>query len=742
MAPPKNNARKAQQKAARRELQQKKAAAKEQKKKQKQGQIDCDEVPIDVLLQQLEEEQRQRQINRTQITLCGQPSPRAHASLTLLPNGDLLLFGGESYDGKKVRVFGDLFKWDIDKLEWRRLEAPEMPKARCSHQAVYHNDGLYVFGGEFSTYYQFHHFKDFWRFDLKTNLWNKIIVESSTQVPSARSGHRMIVWRGLLVLFGGFHDTGRETRYYNDLHTFSFSENKWRKVEFPPHAHIPEPRGGFVFVVAGDFVLLHGGFAKVRDTHKRVQGKTFTDTWLLDLKPLSKGALSQMPTWEKVKNSGTPPSPRTGAFVCPTNKRQMSSAQSRYARKPLRKRWYRLELKTGEKEKSKRRQLEQHEQPAGVFAIREERGCCDEEINEDGPSSEEDEDWQTTFAYFDSKGRLVKLRLEDITGSDGGAAAAAAPATAQQPSEAPADNGQPSLEANVSGKDGNQSDTSSTVACSPTCSGAEGVKKCIESTKTHKLEDAAADVLSNEPASPGPKASGREVQRVFSAHMPLPRLHGMLLVRGSNLILMGGIMELGSKEVTLDDCWSLNLNKRDRWICILEGTMHEQEWQGAESEAESSSESGSDDGSSRNDSDSSDSEDEADVTSDSDEGGAQRKGKGQRCCRLREDMRQLRNQYGLDDPMETPAEGETLRSFFERTKSYWIQKASTAVPRGSGTTNHKELTRLAFEAASARVSAISEALRRMDELLHRQQGQSANGFPADRENGGGSKHRK
>lgn len=55
-----------------------------------------------------------------------------------LRSGDFLLFGGESFDGKKVRVFGDLFKWDMDKAEWRRLEAPEMPKARCSHQAVYH----------------------------------------------------------------------------------------------------------------------------------------------------------------------------------------------------------------------------------------------------------------------------------------------------------------------------------------------------------------------------------------------------------------------------------------------------------------------------------------------------------------------------------------------------------------------------------------------------------------------------
>ncbi|KAL8275037.1 hypothetical protein Esti_001093 [Eimeria stiedai] len=285
MAPPKGNAKKTQQKAARRELQLKKAAAKDQKKQKKQGRLDCDELPIDILLQQLEEEQRQRQLSKTQVTPCSQPSPRAHASLTLLPSGDLVLFGGESYDGKKVRVYGDLFKWDLDGSEWRRLEAPEMPKARCAHQAVYHNDALYVFGGEFSTYYQFHHFKDFWRFDLKTSLWNRVLVERSTQVPTARSGHRMViffgqrphaVWRGLLILFGGFHDTGRDTRYYNDLHVFSFCENKWRKIEFPPHAHVPEARGGCVFVVAGDVAVLHGGFAKVRDTHKCVQGKTFT----------------------------------------------------------------------------------------------------------------------------------------------------------------------------------------------------------------------------------------------------------------------------------------------------------------------------------------------------------------------------------------------------------------------------------------------------------------------------------
>jgi hypothetical protein len=37
------------------------------------------------------------------------------------------------------------------------------------------------------------------------------------------------------------------------------------------------------------------------------------------------------------------------------------------------------------------------------------------------------------------------------------------------------------------------------------------------------------------------------------------------LNRGNSLYVYGGITELGYVEVTLDDCWSLDLNKRDVW---------------------------------------------------------------------------------------------------------------------------------------------------------------------------------
>ena len=65
----------------------------------------------------------------------------------------------------------------------------------------------YVAGGEFSSLYQnsFHHYRDFWIFDIPTHAWERI----ETKVrPSARSGHRMAMWKHLIVLFGGFYDPG------------------------------------------------------------------------------------------------------------------------------------------------------------------------------------------------------------------------------------------------------------------------------------------------------------------------------------------------------------------------------------------------------------------------------------------------------------------------------------------------------------------------------------------------------
>ncbi len=50
---------------------------------------------------------------------------------------------------------------------------------------------MYIFGGEYATLDNFHHYRDFWELDLKTSIW--VELKTSGDVPSARSGHRSAV---------------------------------------------------------------------------------------------------------------------------------------------------------------------------------------------------------------------------------------------------------------------------------------------------------------------------------------------------------------------------------------------------------------------------------------------------------------------------------------------------------------------------------------------------------------------
>ena len=49
--------------------------------------------------------------------------------------------------------------------------------------------------------------------------------------PSARSGHRMVVYKRLLMVFGGFHDNAlSDFRYHDDVHSFNLDTYEWTKL--------------------------------------------------------------------------------------------------------------------------------------------------------------------------------------------------------------------------------------------------------------------------------------------------------------------------------------------------------------------------------------------------------------------------------------------------------------------------------------------------------------------------------
>ena len=243
---------------------------------------------------------------------CPRPSARGHATLTSCgKQNEIVLYGGErcAPADEKCEMYGDLYRYEVDKKRWTKIIAPKGPSPRSGHQTMCYGSYLYVFGGEFTSPNQerFLHYRDAWRFDLENNAWEQMTSKSG---PSARSGHRMAMWGKKAILFGGFYDTGREVRYYNDVWEFNFEKNEWKcRCVGGEDALGPTPRSACHVTVHEDEFILYGGYcknvelgAKEEDTSER--GKTFDDAWKLDLKTWR---------WEKMKRQGLAPSARAGA---------------------------------------------------------------------------------------------------------------------------------------------------------------------------------------------------------------------------------------------------------------------------------------------------------------------------------------------------------------------------------------------------------------------------------------------
>ena len=134
-------------------MHQEEKASKSNAKREKRGANRKDEDDLDALLAEFREMQAATKSVKEEVV--PPPSPRANCSLTAHPSKDeLLLFGGERYDGKRNVFYADMFRYSIKRNEWKHLLIPNTPPPRSSHQAVavpQSGGSLFIFGGEFSS---------------------------------------------------------------------------------------------------------------------------------------------------------------------------------------------------------------------------------------------------------------------------------------------------------------------------------------------------------------------------------------------------------------------------------------------------------------------------------------------------------------------------------------------------------------------------------------------------------------
>lgn len=195
-------------KAQRIEAKKAKQAQKGLKKDRKQN--GADEEDIELLLAEFMKKDAQR--TQVTVTRVPQPTPRANFTMSMLPSGEMLQFGGEYFDGAVNECYNDLFRWNLDAISangaasseaaavpgaeedeskaqdedederpamWKAISSPNTPPPRCSHQAAVYRDHLYVFGGEFATADQFHHYRV--RLSLYVNFRTVLEVPTLTR---------------------------------------------------------------------------------------------------------------------------------------------------------------------------------------------------------------------------------------------------------------------------------------------------------------------------------------------------------------------------------------------------------------------------------------------------------------------------------------------------------------------------------------------------------------------------------
>lgn len=247
-------------------------------------------------------------------TISAPPSPRSNVSICSLD--DLIyFFGGEFFNGSKTEVFGDFMSFNVIKNEWKSIHASPCPAPRSAHQMIstQQNGGeLYLFGGEYASTsgLQFYHFKDLWRYQLVTKKWEKI---NSPGGPSARSGHRMVLHKKKIILFGGFHDNNQTFHYYNDVYLFSLETYNWTKLDMlgtPPAA-----RSGVGIGVCGDDkIIIFGGYTKTSGKKGAEHGMTHPDAFTLQ-------EADGKWKWNQIKLGGRRPVPRSGVAFTIANGR-------------------------------------------------------------------------------------------------------------------------------------------------------------------------------------------------------------------------------------------------------------------------------------------------------------------------------------------------------------------------------------------------------------------------------------
>ena len=284
----------------------------------------------------------------------------------------------------------------------------------------------------------------------------------------------MVVWKNCILLFGGFYEAYKDTRYFNDLWLFDMRERKWNKLESSKGkggggggggggssvgTQWPSQRGGMCFFApAGanprNTFYVYGGYS-LASGKKSVKGTFHRDLWQLRLTPGGSGKGGSLNVrdlrvqWEQLPLKGSAPSTRSsmsvavhknravcfGGVVDEDGKDDLSSRffNDIHAFDMDKKRWFELKLRSKDKAKGKRRKKKKNKkkgeaQQGGGDGGGDNDDENDDEDDDSGDDDEEEEyntlgydDLDDNKFYYMVDGELVEMDIDsdDEEGEEG-----------------------------------------------------------------------------------------------------------------------------------------------------------------------------------------------------------------------------------------------------------------------------------------------------------------------------------
>lgn len=497
--------------------QEKKADKKNKSKAAKLEGSDAEDVDLDEVLAEYQRAQEQF-LKITEVVAEEPPKPRAASCFLASPSNSnqLLLFGGEYFNGALATFFNDLHIYYIDKDIWKTVTSPNAPLPRSGHawcRGGNQGQYVYLFGGEFSSPKQgtFYHYNDFWRLEPNTREWTRL--EPKGKTPPARSGHRMTYFKQYIILFGGFQDTANSTKYLADLWLYDTVNFVWLSPTLPPAQLKPDARSSFTLLPHEQGAVLFGGYSRVKATMAANKGgKAGAQGTRNVLKPM----VHQDCFFLRI----TPPAADAPANTLPVV------------------RWERRKKPANTPEPKRAGATMAYHKGRGILF----GGVHDVEESEEGMDSEF---FNGLFAWNIERNRFFPLTLRKPRAQKKAAAGHDERVGRRGRAQAKEEELLRQLAALETGKS-------------------------VEDAEEMELDKKESEENSEEDSKPV-----REMP--MSLELPHPRFNAQLTVQDDVLYIYGGTFEKGDREFTFDDLYAIDLGKTDGCKEIF-SRVHAEDW--------------------------------------------------------------------------------------------------------------------------------------------------------------------